>query len=145
MLQGGVSVSLAEYSAVKGIRKGRRLASALEPQAKNGAIELKQQRLDPVSIKPVSHLVHLDGDAVAVTVNFNNVHGGTPLESGGLGVPDHYNYVTVLGPDRCQPPMGCGGNEKSGPSRPFRSWAHVRVMLSRAPLPVLGRCFADQT
>jgi hypothetical protein len=37
-----------------------------------------------VSIEPVSHLVHLGGDAVAVRANFNNVHGGTPLERGDL-------------------------------------------------------------
>jgi hypothetical protein len=58
-VQGGVSVSLAQHSAVKGIREGRRLVLALQAQAKNAAIELKhtgairrafsQSRIWPIS------------------------------------------------------------------------------------------------
>jgi hypothetical protein len=49
-VQGGSGVSLTQHSAVKGVREGRRLASAVECQAQNGAIELKQPRHDPASV-----------------------------------------------------------------------------------------------
>jgi hypothetical protein len=49
-VQGGAGVSLTQHSAVKGVREGRRLASAIECQAQNGAIELKQPRHDPASV-----------------------------------------------------------------------------------------------
>src|SRR5713226_6491001 len=38
--------------------------------------------------------------------------------------------------------MGCGGNDKSGRSRPFRSFGHnPRVTLSRAPFPRTWRWY----
>jgi len=49
-VQGGADVSLTQHSAVKGVREGSRLASAIECQAQNGTIELKQHRHDPASV-----------------------------------------------------------------------------------------------
>src|SRR5216684_1793886 len=86
-----------------------------------------------MSVEPASHLVHLDGYAVAVTANFNNVHWSTPLERG-IWDTDHYRYVTILGPDRCQLPNGMRRKPKERPKPPlFIIWAQVRVTLSHPP------------
>jgi hypothetical protein len=85
MLQGSANIILAQHSTVKGVRERRRLASAIEPHAKNDAIELKQSRLDPMSVEPTPHLVHLGGYAVAITANFNNVHWSNSPRKGDLG------------------------------------------------------------
>jgi len=116
--QGSAGVSLAQHSAVKGVRERRRRASGLETQAKNDAIELKQSRLDPMSVEPISHLAHHGGYAVAVTANFNNVHMAVLPPNGGIWGADHYRYVTALGPDRCQLPNAVRRKRKERPKSP---------------------------
>jgi hypothetical protein len=49
-LQGGASVSLTQHTAVKGVCEGRCFVAAIEPQAQNGAIELKTVWHDPASV-----------------------------------------------------------------------------------------------
>src|SRR5216683_3448769 len=85
-----------------------------------------------MSVEPASHLVHLDGYAVAVTANFNNVHWSTPLERG-IWDTDHYRYVTILGPDRCQLPNGMRRKPKERPKPPlFLSFGHTSASHCRA-------------